>query len=92
MEVVYVGNEKTPVVMIDDVLSSVSSLCASAEREACFELDERFAYPGHRAPLPESYSACIKPLLDELLASVFKVPNSHRSRSVPPDSLTQVSK
>ncbi|WP_439102976.1 DUF6445 family protein [Congregibacter sp.] len=82
VDIVPVGRENTPVVVIDDLLLSIDSLRDNAALKASFQLDERFAYPGRRALLPLSYGDCIKPLLDQLLLDVYGVPRGLRSSLV----------
>lgn len=73
-----VGDEQTPVVVLDDAVVSVDELREYACREADFGPDKHFAYPGIRAELPDSYVSALAPQLASLLAHVFAVPRTLR--------------
>lgn len=69
-----VGDEKTPIVILDNLLDSVEPLRAYACESVEFRPDELFAYPGIRAELPDAYVHAIAPQLAGLLAHEFRVP------------------
>ena len=77
-DVRIIGNEKTPIVILDDVLVSVEELRDYAYDTAEFRPDEHFAYPGIRAKLPEVYVDAVAPQLAGLLAHLFNVPRGVR--------------
>lgn len=74
-EVRIVGNEKTPVVIIDDPISSTADLVAHACAHARFGADARFAYPGIRAELPQEYIDAIVPELVAVIRDVYNPPS-----------------
>lgn len=66
-----VGNERTPVVIVDDVLASTAPLIDYASRTAVFSRSGSSGYPGVRAPLPDAYARLLLPRLKETMASVY---------------------
>jgi hypothetical protein len=56
VNIVTIGNEKTPVVVIDDVLLETSSIMQHACHSVEFEADKLTAYPGVRAQLPKWFT------------------------------------
>ncbi len=77
-DVRIVGDEETPVVVLDDALVSVDELRDYACREVDFGPDGQFAYPGIRAELPDTYVEALAPPLAALLAQLFNVPRGLR--------------
>lgn len=73
-----VGNEKTPVITIDDPVVSTTALAAFAASEADFGVGSQSAYPGIRAELPEDYVRTLVPELVALIAHQYKPPAGHR--------------
>lgn len=69
-----VGNEKTPVVIIDDPIPSTTALVEHACSQARFDGDARFAYPGIRAELPPEYVDALVPELVTVIRDVYKPP------------------
>ena len=69
-----VGDEKTPIVVLDDLLDSVDAIRDYAAKNAEFMPDKHFAYPGIRAELPDPYVNAIAPQLAGLLAHTYEVP------------------
>lgn len=82
MDVRIVGDEKTPVVILDDPLVSVDALRDYACREAKFQPDMHFAYPGIRAELPDTYVDAVAPQLAALIAKFFDLPRGLRYRLI----------
>lgn len=72
-----VGDERTPVVVIDEPILNVESLIQYAVRDAKFEFDNRFAYPGIRASLPGEYAETLVPELLDIISQVYKTPPSY---------------
>ncbi|MEM9758008.1 MAG: DUF6445 family protein [Pseudomonadota bacterium] len=71
VEVLIVGNERTPVVILDDVLASTAPLLDYASRLAAFSVGGSSGYPGVRAALPGAYAGILLPRLKEVIASVY---------------------
>lgn len=75
-EIRVVGNEKTPVIVVDQPIESADGLIDYARHRAEFRRDSRFAYPGIRAELPAEYMQALVPELVELLSDVYEIPAS----------------
>ncbi len=81
-DIQVVGDERTPVIVLDDPIQSVDDLQQYAYRQAVFDIDSEFAYPGIRAPLPTEYAELLVPQLAGLLAHVYDVPRSFDYRLI----------
>lgn len=77
-DIQIVGDEKTPVVILDDPISSTDSLVEYAARQANFGSDDEFAYPGIRTELPAEYAAALGPQLVGLISHIYNVPRSFK--------------
>jgi hypothetical protein len=77
-EVRIVGQERTPVVVIDEPLLSVEGLVQDCIAGAAFSAGDGFAYPGIRAPLPKRYSELLAPQLAQLISQVYQPPSAAR--------------
>jgi hypothetical protein len=77
-DIQIVGEEKTPVVTLDEPIVSTDSLVDYAARHADFSSDEQFAYPGIRTELPAEYAATLGPQLVGLISHVYNVPRSFK--------------
>ena len=71
-----VGNEQTPVIVIDDPITSTAALQEAALQDGRFHMDRRAAYPGVRTELPKDYVDTIVPPLVELLRETYGIPDS----------------
>lgn len=71
LEVLHVGDEKTPVVVVDDVVTAPGKLIDYAVHHAEFSEEGIQAYPGVRARLPGTYADAMKPLLRRLVNEHF---------------------
>lgn len=60
IETIAVGEEASPVRIIDQALADPASLVALAGREAQFFVDERNFYPGVRMALPYAFGAAFR--------------------------------
>ncbi|MES1156165.1 MAG: DUF6445 family protein [Alphaproteobacteria bacterium] len=69
-EVVRVGAELEPVLVVDDFLDDADVLVDYAAREARFDTADTF-YPGVRAPIPPIYSFAIRAFLGPLIVETF---------------------
>ncbi|NMP16369.1 DUF6445 family protein [Thalassotalea sp. Y01] len=62
--VIHVGNEQTPVLIIDDFLMSIEALKQCAYNDVDFKQDQYSFYPGCRTRLPDEYAnTCLNFLL-----------------------------
>lgn len=73
-----VGNEKTPVVIIDEPIVSTGNLVQCALQDANFGSGGDSAYPGLRANLPDEYAEVLGPQLIGLIMSLYRVPRSYK--------------
>lgn len=74
IEQLRVGNEQTPVIVIDDVLDDVSALREYASSQTRFHGHDT-AYPGQRGALPMPYVKAIINQLYPLLIKAFEIPH-----------------
>lgn len=75
-EVVNVGAERTPVLVIDNFLKDAEALVEFAVR-APFSAVDRTIYPGLRAPIPMEYPFAVLKLLRDVLRETFGVSSAH---------------
>ncbi|MDQ2075882.1 DUF6445 family protein [Marinimicrobium sp. ABcell2] len=69
-----IGNEKTPIVIVDDVLDDVDALVKLALDQTTFKADEVSAYPGIKSELPTEFYDAIKTVCSPLLYRQYAVP------------------
>jgi hypothetical protein len=74
LEIRHVGNEKTPVIVIDDFLLDTADVIEGACRAVDYGPDATSAYPGLRAKLPRDYVIAVLNSIYRLLFKVFTVP------------------
>lgn len=72
-----VGNERTPVIVIDGPIVAAEPLIRAATQHSGFHFDRRLAYPGLRAQLPDNYIDTLLPSLIPLLQKVYEIPASY---------------
>ncbi|RYY74985.1 MAG: hypothetical protein EOO52_11785 [Gammaproteobacteria bacterium] len=72
----YVGNERTPVLVVDDFLDNADSLARVAAQSRAFNNADAF-YPGLRAPAPELYLDVMDFYLNDLVADIFGLQGSN---------------
>lgn len=77
-----VGDERTPVIVIDRPVVSTDSLVRDARQHSGFHLDRRFAYPGLRAQLPDDYVDAMVPALVTLLREIYEIPAAYEHRLI----------
>lgn len=70
----YVGNEKTPVVILDDLLLDTQNLISHAVNNVSFDTINSSLYPGIRTILPQDYVVTILRALVRKLYEVFSIP------------------
>lgn len=94
-----IGNEKTPILIIDDFLLDCDPLIGIAQRNNNFSLGDSSIYPGVRALLPKEYVIALLHAVAKLLYETYQIPKHMRIAplgmhyslvSLPPDSLNIV--
>jgi hypothetical protein len=73
-----VGDERTPVIIIDEPIVSTDELVQYAVQTADFSSDNEFLYPGIRAELPANYAQGLGPDLIALISHVYGTPRSYK--------------
>ncbi len=71
---IAVGEERTPVVIVDDFALDTGDVIRYAVQSASFALDETYVYPGVRAKPPRQYIEEIVRFLGPLLGRVYSIP------------------
>jgi hypothetical protein len=71
LDVVRIGTERSPVVVIENFLKDAEELCELAASSAVFRPVEGVVYPGHRAPLPARYEATFRRHLEQSVREIF---------------------
>ena len=74
-EIRIVGSERTPVVIIDEVIRSPDALIEHAATQAEFSTEGVQGYPGIRAALPPEYADALLPELQKLVSEIYKPPS-----------------
>lgn len=82
LDVQIVGDEKTPVITIDDPILSTNELIGYAAQHAKYSSKNQLAYPGIRADLPGEYAKVLLPELIALTTNLYKIPPSYDHRLV----------
>lgn len=82
LQVKTVGEEQTPVIIIDDFALDTSSIIDYACDAASFSEDATAAYPGVRAPLARRHVISELDALYPLLCRVFAVPGGLNMRPI----------
>ncbi len=82
LDVQIVGDEKTPVITIDDPILSTGELIDYATQHAKYSSENQLAYPGIRADLPGEYAKILIPELIALTTDLYKIPRSYDHRLV----------
>lgn len=77
-----VGDERTPIITLDEPILSIDELSRHARLDAAFGSGGQSAYPGIRAELPAEYSEILVPQLVALISHVYRVPRSYKPRLV----------
>ena len=77
-QVCYIGQEQTPVIIIDNFADELSTLLGIARQQAVFTKDDGSYYPGVRAPLPQRYAIEVINQVFQLIYDVYTVPHHLR--------------
>lgn len=81
-EIRIVGNEKTPVVVIDEPIVTTEALVRHACQRITFDPVVQSAYPGVRANLPSAYVDALLPELTALIHEVYDIPATYQHNLV----------
>jgi len=74
--ITLIGQDNTPVIVIDDYADNLDEIAAQVAIHACFSPDNVTNYPGVRSPIPKALVVgYLKPLM-QLLYRIYKFPNS----------------
>jgi hypothetical protein len=73
-QVFTVGEERTPVIILDDFALDTGDVIRYAVQSASFAPDEAYVYPGVRAKPPKEYIQEIVRALGPLLGQVYSIP------------------
>lgn len=76
-QILYLGQEKTPLILIDDFLHDLPSLRQQA-RQTEFMRENQTYYPGQRAVLPKDYVAASLNAVYQLIYQVYQIPEKLR--------------
>ena len=76
--VLNVGDEKTPVIIIDNFLANLDAFVDSVCAHVDFDAEKQTYYPGFRARIGEDYCRLVVNTLGRHLFKVFAVPEHHR--------------
>ncbi|QQX81844.1 hypothetical protein JK628_08450 [Shewanella sp. KX20019] len=76
--IVLIGTEKTPVVIIDDFALSTDGINAYAADHADFKADRNSYYPGIRAALPREYVKAVIDAVYQGIYQCYKIPHQLR--------------
>lgn len=78
-QLLCVGEEKTCVIVCDNVLEDVNAVRDLAIAEANFEAESTTSYPGRRAELSHPYTTTVFPLVASLIRDNYSLPDSSRA-------------
>lgn len=80
LSVRMVGIEKTPVMVLDDVMTDVQPLVGVASQWATFSEETESGYPGQRAVLPSDYSRELLSVLEPMIRKTYSIEPARRMR------------
>ena len=101
IDIQYIGDEATPVVIIDDVLTDCSRVIDTAISNTNFAMINTTLYPGVRAILPKEYVMQVLRALAAPMSKVYAVSKDKHLKvlgayyslvSIPPSELHQLQK
>ncbi|NRQ41743.1 hypothetical protein HRH59_04050 [Rheinheimera sp. YQF-2] len=75
--IVHLGQERTPLIIIDDFATDIDTLRHTAQ-QSDFQPDVKAYYPGLKAPLPKDYIGATLTTLYPLIYDVYQVPKQLR--------------
>jgi hypothetical protein len=71
IDVIYVGKEQEPIIIVDDLLKIPEAIIQYAEAGCAFQKDAKDFYPGIRKPLAPSYAENVYRHLMETMWTIF---------------------
>lgn len=74
LQIMTVGIDKTPVIIIDDFAIKTDDIIESACSDAEFKVLDNTYYPGIRAPLPKNYVINVLQAIYQDIFQVYKIP------------------
>lgn len=74
IDIQTIGNEKTPILIVDDILMDCSGLINIAIKETAFGMINSSMYPGVRAILPKEYVMLVLRALAAPLYKIYGIP------------------
>jgi len=80
IEILSIGREHQPVVVLDQVLANPESLLSFAAGGDAFSATSNDYYPGVRKELPKQYSDLLCQLVLEKFPEIFEVPSDSQAR------------
>jgi len=83
----HVGNERAPVLVIDNFLSDAQILIDYAAAHSEFESESDTFYPGVRAPIPPIYTFAARAFLNDVICSAFSLGDSRVAKELSTFSL-----
>lgn len=72
-QIIKIGREQTPVVIIDDVLHDVAPLVRLAAGYVPFAEETKSGYPGCRGTLPGSYTRALMSVIEPMIRDVYGI-------------------
>lgn len=76
--VIKVGDEQTPVIIVDDFLADAHGLVERVCEQVNFDAEKQTYYPGFRARIEEDYNRLVINTLGKHLYAVFGIPQNCR--------------
>ena len=73
-QIMTVGVDKTPVIIIDDFAINTDDIIETACNDAKFKVLDNTYYPGIRAPLPKNYVINVLQAIYQDICQVYKIP------------------
>lgn len=77
-----IGEEKTPLIIIDDFANEPEDMIAFAAYDSGFSSDKQNFYPGSRKLTPQSYSQYLRKQYFEILKTCFGFENAQQAKVV----------
>ncbi len=74
--VVHIGNERSPLLVVDNFLRDPKLLVEYAASRARFVDESATKYPGVRAPIPQIYTLAVRSFLGVIIADAFQLGTS----------------
>ncbi|MDG1750851.1 MAG: DUF6445 family protein [Thalassotalea sp.] len=76
LQVLTVGKDKTPVIVIDDFAINTNDIIEHACNEAQFNALDNTHYPGIRAPLPKDYVINVLQAVYQEICRIYNIPTN----------------